>query len=373
MDLLARAQELERQGRSVIHLEVGEPDFATPASICQAAHDALARGLTKYTAATGLPQLKQAISQDYARRYGVSVDSRNIVITPGASGALLLVLAALLESGDKILLTDPGYPCNRNFAALFEAETVAVPLSMHTGYRLTVEHLQQYWDDAVRVVLLASPANPTGAVMSAQDTAAIHAFCRQHGAVLVMDEIYQGLVYGQPAATALSLDPEIIVINSFSKYFCMTGWRLGWLVAPPAAVPALDRLAQNLFLAASTPAQYAALAALSPGTREILEAQRAELAARRDYLLPALEALGLRVPVAPDGAFYVYGDCTDWLARTGQADSMALARTLLEEAGVAVTPGADFGHHQAGHHLRFAFTTALARLREGVARLAAFL
>lgn len=368
MDLLARAQVLAQQGRSVIHLEVGEPDFETPEPVRQAGYHALARGLTKYTAATGLQQLKQAISRDYARRYQVDVDPQHIVITPGASGALLLVFAALLESGDKVLLTDPGYPCNRHFATLFDAQTVAVPLDPASHYRLTPAHLERYWDDAVRVVLLASPANPTGAVMSADDIAAVHAFCQQHDAVLVMDEIYQGLVYDQPASTALSLSPEIIVINSFSKYFCMTGWRIGWMVIPEFLHAAVDRLAQNMFLAPPSLSQYAALAAFDDKTLAVLAQHREVFQQRIEFLYPQLQRLGFRLGAKPAGAFYLYADCS---ALTD--DSEAFVLDLLDKTGVVITPGKDFGRHRSAQHVRFACTVGLDELQQAVDRLEAYL
>jgi len=377
MALLARARELEAAGRDIVHMEIGEPDFPTPEPVMQAARTALStgagQGATHYTPALGLPALREAVAAWYRDRFAVSVDPARVVITPGASGALLLLTGLLVDRDEQVLMADPGYPCNRHFVRFVEGRAGLIPVGPETGYQLTTELLAAHWEADTVAALVASPSNPTGTCIAPDELAKMAAFARSRDAWLLVDEIYQALVYGREPATVLAVSDEVFVINSFSKYFCMTGWRLGWLVAPPEAVPALDRLAQNLFLAASTPAQHAALAAFGAESRAILEARRAEFAARRDFLLPALQGLGLEVAVAPEGAFYIYGDCRDWLARTGAADSMALAERLLEEAGVAVTPGVDFGSHRAGEHLRFAYTTSLPRLEAGVARLARFL
>jgi len=367
MALLARARELEAAGRDIVHMEIGEPDFPTPEPVIQAVQVAISGGRMHYTPATGMPALRQAIANHYRHEYGLEIDPGRVVVTPGASGALLLILGVLLDPGQSVLMADPGYPCNRNFVRFLEGRSQAVPVGPESGYQLTARQVAEHWSPETRAVLVASPANPTGTLLPADELAAIHAVVRERGGVLIVDEIYHGLVYGAPAQTALAVADEVIVINSFSKYFGLTGWRVGWLVAPPDWVADLDKLAQNLFLAAPTPGQYAALAALGPTTRPVLEARRDSFRARRDYLLPALRDLGFTIPVTPQGAFYLYADC-----RRFTDDSLAFAEALLEEAGVAVTPGLDFGHNHPERHLRFAYTTSLERLEEGVRRIASF-
>lgn len=369
MDLLARARALEAAGRSIVHMEIGEPDFPTPAPIVEAAIRALRDGHTRYTPALGLPALREAIAAFYRARHGIEVSPARIVVTPGASGALQLALSALAGPGGDVLMADPGYPCNRHLVRLLEGRTVALPVGPETHFQPTAEQVAAHWGPASVAAMLASPANPTGTVVPAAELAAIAAAVDARGGRLIVDEIYQGLVYGDtPCVTALELSERVFVVNSFSKYFGMTGWRLGWLVAPEDCVPALDRLAQNLFLAASTPAQYAALAAFRPETLAELERRRQAFERRRDYLVPALAALGFEIPASPAGAFYVYADC----ARHSD-DSHAFALALLEHAGVCVTPGIDFGAYGARRHLRFAYTTDLAQLHEGVRRLQAYL
>ncbi|HSJ48539.1 MAG TPA: pyridoxal phosphate-dependent aminotransferase [Gammaproteobacteria bacterium] len=367
MALLARARALEAQGHDIVHMEIGEPDFPTPAPIVAAGQRALAAGLTHYTPALGLPELRAAISDFYRDHHGVAVDPGRIVITPGASGALHLVLALLVDRDQQVLLTDPGYPCNRNFVHLVEGEPVGVPVDAATGYQLTAAMAEQHWTERTRVLMVASPANPTGTLLSQAELAALAQLARARGARLVVDEIYHGLTYDSDAPTALAVSDELFVINSFSKYFGMTGWRLGWIVAPPDQVEGLERLAQNLYLAAPTLSQHAALAAFTPETRAILEERRAAFQARRDYLLPALRELGFVIPVTPQGAFYLYADCSRFTD-----DSFAFSRQLLEEAGVAITPGLDFGEHRASQHVRFAYTTDIPRLQEGVERIRRF-
>ena len=364
MALLARAKELETAGRSIVHMEIGEPDFSTAEPIVVAGQRALAEGRTRYTAAAGLPELRQAISDHYRERYGVEIPARRILITPGASGALQLATAALINPGDRVLLADPGYPCNRHFVRLVEGQAIGVPVGPETSYQLTAELVERHWDQRTTAVLLASPANPTGTVITPEALAAIITMIEARGGRLIMDEIYHGLIYGAPVQTALAYSDRVLVINSLSKYYGMTGWRLGWLVAPEDYVDAVEKLAQNLFLAASTPAQYAALAAFTPAAAAIFEARRREFLARRDFLLPALRELGFRIPVTPDGAFYLYADCGRFTD-----DSHGFALRLLEETGVAITPGIDFGGHLPHRHVRFAYTNAIPQLAEGVERL----
>jgi len=368
MALLGRARELEASGRSVIHMEIGEPDFVTSQPVIDAGIRALAEGYTHYTPAVGLTALRTRIAAFYGERYGVSVEPERIVVTPGASAALQLVMAALVNPGDRVLMADPGYPCNRNFVYLVNGEPVGIPVTAATGYQPSLEQVESHWSPDTAALLVASPSNPTGTLLDMATLQALHRFTSTQGGALVVDEIYHGLVYGETAATALAVSEDVFVINSFSKYFGMTGWRLGWLVAPRTMVPEVDKLAQNLFLAAPTPSQYAALRAFDADNLEILEARRRAFRERRDYLLPALRELGFNIPVTPAGAFYLYADCSRFTH-----DSYGFSQRLLEEAGVAITPGTDFGVFQPEQHVRFAYTTSLENLREGVRRLRDFL
>lgn len=367
MDLLARAQALQAAGRDIIHLEVGEPDFATPPPIVEAGIAALRAGHTHYTGALGLPALREAIAGFYATRWQAAVEPTRVVVTPGASGALLLALGLLAGPGDEILMADPGYPCNRHFARFCDARAVNVPVDVHSGFQLTLDLIERHANAHTRAVLIASPSNPTGTAIAANELERIHTWCAERGVALIVDEIYLALTYDGVEHSAARWD-DVFVINSFSKFFLMTGWRLGWLAAPAWAMPALERLAQNLFLAASTPAQHAALAAFTPSTLDMLEACKAELRSRRDFLLPALRERGFVIPVVPQGAFYLYADCSRFTA-----DSHALADRLLEDAGIAATPGIDFGSHAADRHIRFAYTQPLPRLAAALERLDRFL
>jgi aspartate/methionine/tyrosine aminotransferase len=368
MELLARAKALETQGRDIIHMEVGEPDFPTPETIIAAAQAHLATGRVFYTPALGLPELRSAIAAFYATRYGVAVPASRIVVTAGASGALLLALACLCEPGSEWLLTDPAYPCNAHFVRSFEGIPVGIPVHGENDFQPTLADLQQHWNERTAGALLASPANPTGTLLADEVLMAIADLVRQRGGQLIVDEIYHGLTYERDATTALTYGDDIFVVQSFSKYFNMTGWRLGWLVVPERFARDIEKLAQNLFIAPSTPAQYAALAAFEPQTIALLESRRAELGRRRDFLLPELEKLGFHIGAKPQGAFYIYANCSA-LTR----DSEAFARDLLEATGVATTPGLDFGANAPEAHLRFAYTTEIDRLAEAVDRIRRYL
>lgn len=368
MALLARARELEAQGRSIVHMEIGEPDFVTPQPVIDAGIQALRDGHTHYTPAVGMFALRERIAAFYRERYGVTLDPQRVVITPGASAALQLVMAVLVNAGDEVLMADPGYPCNRNFVYLLGGIPVGIPVGAASVYQPTAKQVGDYWSGATRALLVASPSNPTGTLLSEQTLRDYHAITGAQGGSLIVDEIYHGLVYDGQAATALAVSEDIFVINSFSKYFGMTGWRLGWLVAPHAHVSAIDKLAQNLFLAAPTMAQHAALRAFDEDSIGILEARRREFQQRRDFLLPALREIGFDIPVIPDGAFYLYANCSRF-----STDSYSFSSRLLEEAGVAITPGIDFGINKPETHVRFAYTTSMENLQEGVQRLRAYL
>ena len=365
MALLARANELQAQGHEVIHLEIGEPDFSTAAPIVAAGQAALVAGHTRYTAARGLPQLREAIAGFYAQRYQLSIDPERVLITPGGSGALLLAASLLVDPGRHWLLADPGYPCNRHFLRLVEGAAQLVPVGPEVRYQLTADLVERYWDKDSVGALVASPANPTGTLLDREELRSLSGAVKRHGGHLVVDEIYHGLTYGCDAASVLEVDDAAFVLNSFSKYFGMTGWRLGWLVAPPDAVPELEKLAQNLYISAPTMAQHAALACFEPATLEILEARRAEFARRRDFLLPALRELGFGIAVEPAGAFYLYADISAF-----GGDAYAFCQHMLETQFVAITPGLDFGRNQAGHHVRFAYTQDLPQLERAVERIA---
>ncbi len=369
MALLERAQQLTAQGRDVIHLEVGEPDFDTPDPVMDAIRDAMAHGRTGYTPAAGLPALREAIARDYRERFGAAVSPGQVVVTPGASGALQLALAALINPGDGVLLPDPGYPCNRQFVRLVGGEVQPLVLSAEKQFSLTCDDLLEAWQPNTRVAMVASPDNPTGNMLSPQTLGKMAAAVKGLGGTLLVDEIYQGLCYGQLAGSVLAETDDVVVINSFSKYFCMTGWRLGWLVAPPALVPAIERLAQNLFLAPSTPAQYGAIAALEEASLTILEQRHQLLARRRQCLLNGLAHLKVPVVSRGDGAFYLYADVSGFTD-----DSFAFCADLLEKAGVAMTPGLDFGEgHEHCRYVRLAYTCSESRLSEALHRLEHYL
>ena len=364
MALLARAQALEAAGHDVIHLEIGEPDFTTIEPVVRAGQAALAAGHTRYTAALGLPALRQAIAGFYQQRYGVELDPARVVVTPGGSGALLLAASALVDPGRHWLLADPGYPCNRHFLRLVEASAQLVPVSAADNWQLTPAHVQRCWNQDSVGALVASPANPTGSVLGREALAGLAAAVRARCGQLVVDEIYHGLTYGMDAPSVLEVDDNAWVLNSFSKYFGMTGWRLGWLVAPPAALPALEKLAQNMYISAPSMAQHAALACFQPDSIALLEQRRAEFGRRRDALLPALRAIGLGIERVPDGAFYLYCDVGAFTD-----DAQALCHFLLETEHVALTPGVDFGQYGASTHLRIAYTQPVERLLQAVGRI----
>jgi aspartate/methionine/tyrosine aminotransferase len=368
MEVIKRASDLEKAGRSVIHLSIGEPDFPTAQPVLDAAATALQHGAMRYTHATGLPALRDAISSHYQRLFGLNVPAERIVITAGASGALLLACAALIGRDAEVLMPDPSYPCNRHFVVAFEGRATMIPCSPVERFQLTAAMVRAHWSERTAGVLLASPSNPTGTSIPADELSAIADVTRERGGFTLVDEIYQGLSYDAPPASALALGEDIIVINSFSKYFNMTGWRLGWLVVPPAMLSAVEKLAQNMFICASSVAQQAALACFSPQATEIFEARKEEFRRRRDYLVPALCQLGFGVPVLPDGAFYIYADCSRF---THDAD--AFARELLEATGVVMVPGLDFGEHAAHRYLRVSYATSMENLAEAVERLGRYL
>ena len=365
MEIQTLARECEARGMDVIHLEIGEPDFRTPQPIVDAAKRALDEKRMYYTSALGLAELREAISRFYRQRYRIDVPATRIIVTAGSSAALLLAFGVLLDEGDEVLQADPSYPCNRHFARTLGAVPRLAPVGPGSRYQMTAAVARAHWSERTRAALVATPANPTGTMVTPQEIRDLAALAREKGGTLIVDEIYHGLVYDEGAPhTALEAGEDVFVINSFSKYWQMTGWRLGWLVAPPRYVREVEKLAQNLFISPSAVAQHAALACFEPATLHIVEERRRELDDRRRFLIPALESLGFRVPVVPQGAFYIYTD-SSVLA----PDSFALARSILTEAGVAVTPGKDFGRNEPEKHIRIAYTQTVARLEEAVARI----
>ena len=365
MEVLSRARELEAQGRDIVHMEVGEPDFVTAAPIVEAGKKALTEGMTHYTQAVGMPALREAIAAHYQHQYGLDIDPQRIIVTPGASGALLLIAALLINPGDGMLMTDPGYPCNRHFLRLVEGEGQLVPVTAADHYQLSAAKAAEYWRQNTVGALVASPANPTGEILSLGELTSLYKEVRGRDGCLVVDEIYHGLTYGERAHSILEVADDAFVINSFSKYFGMTGWRIGWLVAPEAAISELEKLAQNLFISVSTVAQYAALAAFNTQSREIFEQRKTIFCQRRDFLLPRLRELGFGIPHTPAGAFYLYANINRF-----SDDSQAFCLEMLERHGIAITPGVDFGAYQSDQHVRFAYTTSMQQLEKSIGVMA---
>ena len=364
MDVLSRAHALERTGRRVVHMEIGEPDFSAPTPVVEAGIRALRDGRTAYTATLGLPELREAISNHYATKFGARIPADRVVVTSGASGGLLTVAALYVEPGDEVLVPDPGYPGYRHFVRAFEGRAQALNVGARENFQPTFDMVRGAWGPRTKGLLLGSPSNPTGTLIPKSELAAIAAFIAERGGVLIVDEIYQGLTYGTEPCTALDLPGDVVIINSFSKYFCMTGWRLGWVVLPDSSVRGFEKLAQHLFISAPSAAQYAAVAAFTPDSLKTLEERRAEFAKRRDFLLPVLKSAGLGVPAEPRGAFYIYADCG--------RDSREYCMQLLEREGVAATPGVDFGSNETKRHVRFAYTRAMGDLEEAAVRIRRF-
>jgi aspartate/methionine/tyrosine aminotransferase len=372
MEVQTAARALEAAGRTVVHMEIGEPDFPTPAPVLARAQQAIAKGDIYYTSALGLPELREAIATHYAARFGVRIAPERVIVTAGSSAALLLVMALLVDRDESILLADPGYPCNRHFVRVLEGDPVGVPVGPQTNYQLAANLIDAAWTSRTRGVLIASPSNPTGTQVTADELRRIAATVASRGGQLIVDEIYLGLTYDGEPQSALGVigtgAEELFVVSSFSKYFNMTGWRLGWIVAPERHVRDLEKLAQNLYISPPTVSQRAALACFEPETLALAEERRRAFRDRRDFLVPALRELGFGVPVTPTGGFFVYADSSSLAA-----DSEQFCRDLLAGAGVAVTPGVDFGRHRAQAHVRFAYTIERAKLEDGVERMRKFL
>jgi aspartate/methionine/tyrosine aminotransferase len=368
MRIIARAAELQTGGQDIINLAVGEPDFPTPKPIVDAAAKALQADSMRYLPALGTDELRSAISRWYRTNYGVSVPKHRIAVTTGSSGALLLIMGVLVSSGDEILMPDPSYPANRHFVSTMEGRSILIPVGPDTDYQLTAELVDKHWTDRTVGVMVASPSNPTGTSIKPKVLREIHDVVRSNGGTLIVDEIYHGITFGEDEATALEFADDLFVLNSFSKYFSMTGWRLGWAVVPDGFVSSFEKLAQNLFISSPDLAQKAALAALTPESIRECEDYRSRYRDQRDFLLKELRDVGFKVPVEPTGAIYIYADCTKF-----SNDSFKLCEDLIENAGVAVAPGLDFGVYRAHEHIRFSYPKPIPVLAEGVRRIKAFL
>ena len=366
---------LSKEERPMLYLNVGEPDFTAPPLVQAAAKAAIDAGKTQYTQASGIIELRERISQWYSTRFGVNVSANRIVLTAGASAALQLACLALIETGDEILMPDPSYPCNRQFVSAAEGTPVLIPCTAAERYQLSCSKVEAAWKNGVtRGVLLASPSNPTGTSIHPDEMWRIHTLVSRRGGITLVDEIYLGLSFDETyGKTALEIDDQIISINSFSKYFNMTGWRLGWLVVPEKLAPVIERIAQNLFICPSSISQQAALACFEDASIKEYEQRRAEFKARRDFFIPALQSIGFEIPVMPDGAFYAWADCSQICSKLGVASSWELAFEIMQKAHIAVTPGRDFGSFETAKFIRFSTASSMPTLVEAIARLKAML
>lgn len=368
VDLFKEAQALMAQGMDIISLGIGEPDFTAPPSVVEALKKAAAAGHTQYTPPSGITALKEAICHYYVDHFNATVDPDQIMITAGASGALSLATLALINEGDEVLMPDPSYPANQNFILAAGGVPTLIPSTAANRYQLTAADIENHWTDNTRGVLIASPSNPTGATIAPDKLKALIKAVKARNGFIIMDEIYLGLYYEDQPQSALCLDPSLIIVNSFSKYFHMTGWRLGWLILPKEIQPAVEKMAASLTICAPSPAQHAALACFEPAAMEIYEQRRLAFKARRDFLLPAFDSMGLHVPVKPDGAFYIYADISQH-----SDDSQDFSHRLLHDAQVAAVPGLDFGPAYAKQMIRFSYATSLERLEQAVERMQKFL
>jgi len=365
MELLEQARDMERSGRSVVHMEIGEPDFPTPKRVKDAAIRAIKQGRTFYTESLGLPELREKIAQHYRKLHGVRVSPERVVVTNGTSGAFLLLASVLLSRRRNLVLPDPGYPCYKNFGMLADATIRPVHVSVDSRFEITPKVIDRL-SVVPHVLLIANPSNPTGSLYADESLARLWDAVSWKGGLMVVDEIYSGLVYDRTFRTALSLSDEIIVVNGLSKTHAMTGWRLGWMVVPQALVRPIQKVAQNVFISAPTIAQYAALEAIDAS--QAVEEMRQTYLKRRNYLVPALRRLGFSVPIMPRGAFYVYAGIERW-----RMDSMEFVQRALKDALVAITPGYDFGAYLSDSHVRFSYANDLDQLKEGCRRIGRWL
>ncbi len=370
MEIAKAAQQQAAGDDPLIYLNIGEPDFTAAPLVAEAAARCIRDGNTQYTAANGLPALRERISDWYAQRFGLQIGPERIVVTAGASAALQLVCLALIQQGDEVLMPDPSYPCNRHFVSMAEGVPRMIPASAVERFQLSADQVREHWNEATRGVLLASPSNPTGTSIAPNTLRAIVDVVRGKGGFTIVDEIYLGLSYEDAYShSALALGDDIISINSFSKYFHMTGWRLGWVVLPPQLAQTVELLSQHLFICPSTIAQHAALACFEPDSIALYEQRRAEFQARRDWFVPRLNGLGLQVPVMPDGAFYAWADCSGWFERLGVDNSWDATFALMERARLVLTPGRDFGSADTSRFVRFSTANSMEQLQQAIERL----
>jgi aspartate/methionine/tyrosine aminotransferase len=365
MEIATHARALENKGKDVIHMEIGEPDFPSPPPVIAAAQSLLSSGQIYYTSALGIRPLREAISGHYQRVYGLDIAPERIIVTAGGSAALLLTCALLVNRDDEILLTDPSYPCNRHFVRVMEGVPRTIPVGAEHAYQFTAELIERAWNAKTKGVLVASPSNPTGTSVREGELKKIVDCVAAHNGMLISDETYAGLNYGRRPETALQYSDDVFSINSFSKYFTMTGWRLGWLVAPERHVRKLETLAQNLYISPAALSQHAAIACFSDAGYAVAEARRREFEARRDYFVKALTEIGFKIPIVPDAGFFVYADVSAFTN-----DSERFCTDILDRTGVAFAPGIDFGEHRAREHVRMAYAVNLEKLKDGVSRLA---
>jgi len=365
MELLEKAKELEKQGEDIIHMEIGEPDFATPELVKEAAIKAIKDNRTFYTHSLGLPELREKISEFYFNNDGINVSPDKIIITEGTSGAFFLLFATLIERGKILGIPDPGYPCYKNFGHLVDAQILPIQVSEETKFEVTKDLLGAV-KESPDLLVISSPSNPTGRVYAHDTILNLWDFLREKKSNLIVDEIYSGLYYKGKIKSSLSLSDEIIAVNGFSKTYAMTGWRLGWVVVPQELVRPIQKIAQNLFISPPTISQYAAIKAFD--AVEELEEMRKTYRKRKDFLIPELKRLGFNIFVEPEGAFYIYAGIERW-----GIDSMEFVERGLLEAKVALTPGYDFGLFKAGSHIRFSYTNSLENLKKGCERLGKWL
>ena len=364
MTVMDRASTLEAQGETVIHMEVGEPDFTTAPPILRAAKVAMDNGKTQYTLAPGIIELREKIAYRYLQKYKVEINPDRILITPGASGGLTLLANMLVSPGDGILIPDPAYPCVRNFVHMLSAESQLVPVGLEQNFQPTLQQIIQNRKENTVGVWLASPSNPTGTILGREEMVAISEWTSTKGLHLLVDEIYHGLQYVSDVPSVLEICDNAFVVSSFSKYFGMTGWRLGWIIVPEDYIEIARILSQNLFISAPSISQFAALAAFTKEAEEVFEKRRVAFKDRKSFLTSELTSLGFIIPEEIHGAFYVYADISKF-----SQDSERFCDSLLTQQKVAITPGTDFGQYRAKQHVRFAFTTSMEDLSIGVERL----
>jgi len=362
MDVLERAHELEREGRDIIHLQIGEPDFPTPKCICDAAREAIGRGETHYTHSLGLIELREAICEYFYGKYSVTIDPDRILVTSGTSPALFMIFSALLEAGDEIIMSDPHYPCYPNFAEFLGAKPVPINVEEEDAFQLRPSEIEKKIGPKTRAILINSPSNPTGNLLSRERMEKIAGL----GPLVVSDEIYHGLVYGEKEHSILEFTDNAFILNGFSKLYAMTGWRLGYLIAPPEFVRPLQKIQQNFFISAGSISQWAGIAALTKADADV-EQMKSIYDERRKYMIKRIREIGFGLAVEPAGAFYMLAN-----AKHLAESSYDLAFEILEKAGVGVSPGIDFGKGAEGF-LRFSYANSLENIKEGLDRIEQFL